>query len=444
MLIFKGSDYVNSLRCLEKLFGKNEYIEDINFFPILVDDDFTYMDIKAMQKSDRITCFTFYGSYKGEPYIDVYIWDVMLPYGYQRFVIKEGYALEPRDEDVFLEYLYQDILIDEKLLEYVVKMVDQVLPQIHIKKYSDSRHTLLHIYFTLHRTGPSEILYKANFNYLATGLKDVEDYNLIGTSPQGIFGVQIGMLRAMNSRFGCGVLISEKNREMANAIYAAFHNYITGRILNECQWRYLVTKFEMNEPINRRELDYLGKLENISQYYTFRRYIGYKELVDDYYANLPKYPDSDELEENAKICDKIKFYIEQEKAIDYHLKKKMLSIKENYTFATNDYFVMIPSTLKELLKEAECQHNCLYKYIMCAAFDDNEAIVFVRSKKTPTKSLVTVEIEDGRIQQAFCAFNKVPDEQQQQFLKAFAEAKGLIICDDFDNDWWDDDEEERD
>lgn len=364
---------MNALRCMERLFCKTEYIEDASLFPMVNDADFTYMDIEAMHESDKVTCFVFCRKNKSETYIEIYMWDVMLPCAYRRFVIKEGYTLKPEEEDVLLEYLYQDIQIDEGLLVCAIKRIKADYPQIHLVKYGDLRHSLLHIYFTLHKAGPMEILYKANLDHLATGLNNMECYNIIGSSPQNIFGVQLGMLRAMNSEFGCDVLSSEKNRELASAIYGEFHNFITGRILNESQWHYLVDKYEMNGSVDRKIFEYLGTFGDLSQYYTFQRYTEYKQLmVDDYYSNLPKYPDIDELDDNAEICDMIEHYIEHENALDYHLREKMLRIKEKYRFDTEEFFIMIPGTLKELLKEAECQHNCLYKYALSADFDDDE------------------------------------------------------------------------
>ncbi len=435
---------MNTLRCMERFFCKTEYIEDTSLFPMVNDDDFTYMEIEAMHESDKVTCFVFYRKDKGETYIEIYMWDVMLPCAYRRFVIKEGYTLKPEEEDVLLEYLYQDIQIDEGLLVCAIKRIAADYPQIHLVKYGDLRHSLLHIYFTLHMAGPMEILYKVNLDYLAAGLNDMECYNIIGSSPQNIFGVQLGMLRALNSKFGCSILSSEKNRELASAIFGEFHNFITGHILNECQWKYLVNQYESRDSVDKRTLEYFGELEDISQYYTFCRYVEYKKLlVDDYYSILPKYPDVDELDDNAKVCDMIEHYIEHERALDYNLNKKMKRIKEQYIYDTEEYFVMIPDTLKELLKEAESQHNCLYKYVLSAAFDREEAIVFVRSKKAPNKSLITMEIEGGRIEQALCAFNRVPNAQQQEFIEAFAKEKGLTMSADFDDDWWDDDDEEE-
>lgn len=122
---------------------------------------------------------------------------------------------------------------------------------------------------------------------------------------------------------------------------------------------------------------------------------------------------------------------------------QLLYLKERYRFDTEDFFIMIPGALKELLKEAECQHNCLYQYTMSAAFDKDEVIVFVRSKKAPKKSLITMEINGGRIEQALCAFNRVPNTKQQEFIEVFAKGKRLIMGGEYDN-WWDDDEEESD
>lgn len=50
---------------------------------------------------------------------------------------------------------------------------------------------MLHMYYTFHRTDPYEILFKANLNYFATSLDRINEYNLICSSPEKIFDVQI-------------------------------------------------------------------------------------------------------------------------------------------------------------------------------------------------------------------------------------------------------------
>lgn len=98
---------------------------------------------------------------------------------------------------------------------------------------------MLHMYYTFHRTDPYEILFKANLNYFATSLDRINEYNLICSSPEKIFDVQIGMLRAMNAPFVLEVLGSVENRKWARYMYSKYHNLIRGAMINKYQWRYL-------------------------------------------------------------------------------------------------------------------------------------------------------------------------------------------------------------
>jgi hypothetical protein len=95
------------------------------------------------------------------------------------------------------------------------------------------------MYYTFHRTDPYEILFKANLNYFATSLDRINEYNLICSSPEKIFDVQIGMLRAMNAPFVLEVLGSVENRKWARYMYSKYHNLIRGAMINKYQWRYL-------------------------------------------------------------------------------------------------------------------------------------------------------------------------------------------------------------
>ena len=61
------------------------------------------------------------------------------------------------------------------------------------------------------------------------------------------------------------------------------------------------------------------------------------------------------------------------------------------------------------------------------------------------KSLITIEIRTGVLRQAYRAFNKIPNEQEQKFIEEFAKEKNLIFDIDYneeDDDEWIEEEDE--
>lgn len=339
----------------------------------------------------------------------------------------------------FLKYLYsRNIKIDGQLHEHLAKIVRSEYPDIHLGHYKDERHTLLHLYYTFHKTGPYEILFKSNLNYLAAGLSQMNEYNLIGASPKKIFDIQLGMLRALNSDIGSEILESVENRKLANKLYARYHNMIYGTLINKYQWRYMKERDEQGEIVDEQMYQFLGELSSDRQYYKYLKYMEQKEIVDPYYSILPKYPDLENLGENFEVCDMIESYIERERDIDNSLKSKAKKYKKIYAYESGNYVVLVPSCLKELLAEAQGQHNCLHKYVLRMAYN-NTVILFMRKKGKETNSLITIEVENGVIQQALRTYNHELNEKGEEFLEEYAMAKKLVIQlhDEFD---WDDED----
>lgn len=423
---------MKTLRNFEQILYKSQCI-DSTYFPVLDEEDFTYMDIEASQDRSIVMCFPYYRHLDGKAYVDIYIWDVMLPAGYKRFVLAEGYSLNEGEEENFIEYLSGNIQIESGLLQQLVSKVNRDYPDIHLAFYSDRRHILLHLYYTLHKTGAYEILYKANLNYLAAGLGKFEGYDIIGSSPQKIFDVQLGMLRALNTPAGVELLETADNRVWSNRIYAGYHNFIRGKQLNKYQWKYLQEQILQGNPAEKKMFIFMGRLKEDSQYYEYLRYIEYKGVVDDYYSILPKFPKVYELEEHTEVCDMIEWYIEHESILDFYLRKKAGLYQVKYAYESRDYIVKVPSSVRELLTEAEQHHNCLYNYIYDMACNDT-IILFMREKSNLRKPLIVIEVKDGAILQALCSFNREPDKKQKKFLEEFAESKELDFYDEEDDD----------
>lgn len=427
-------DYLKKLE--RTLFGS----ENNNgiYYPDIDEEYYEYMVIEFIKDENSVKCFPLFRRSSERVYIDIYIWDVLLPSNCKRFILEKGYSLTEEDEELFLNYLHSDILVEDDLYRKMVEMVNLEYPEIHLQCYLDWRQTLQHVYFTFHRTGPYEILFKANLNHLAFGLDSMNEYNLIGSSPERIFDVQMGMLRALNSAVGSEIMASVENREIANCLYSKFHNIICGSMINKYQWRYMKGQQEVGENIDKQMYHFLGSLSCDKQYYTYLRYIEQKTIVDEYYSNLSQYPDVKRLNEYSEICDTIEWCIEHEREINNRLIDKERKYREMFTYQTSDYIVLMPSCLREILAEAQNQHNCLYKYVLKMACN-NSIILFMREKGNEKESLITIEVEDGVIKQALRSFNHAPYENQRIFLEEYASQKNLVLCPEVYEDWGDED-----
>ncbi len=437
----KGSGVVLSMYMFEKIFYKSDNV-DTNDFPLLSEYEFANMETEAYRNTESVSCFMYYRHMGVNSYIDIYIWDVMLQNRYKRFVIAEDCSFSQEDEKQFLDYMSGKIVAEEEMIKKLINDVQEEHGDIHINLYSDLRHVLLHIYYTFHKNGIYEILFKANLNWVAVNLDRIEDYNIIGSSPQEIFNTHIEVLRAFNYDGGIENIITLHDREVLNNLYAAFHNYIRGKRMNKYQVLYLKDIYYSGDKPNKKMYEFLGKLWRDSQYYSYLKYREYKQVVDDYYSILPKYPMLVDLEEMCEICDWIEGYIENESYYNWRYSQYFHSNKRKYEYENDKYEMVVPKDVADILRESSQQHNCLYRYVWRVASGDT-VILFMRDKVNSSQSLVTLEVKHNAIVQAYRAFNKLPNEQEQEFIEEFAIEKDLELDIEYDedDDWIEEEDE---
>lgn len=112
---------------------------------------------------------------------------------------------------------------------------------------------------------------------------------------------------------------------------------------------------------------------------------------------------------------------------EWKLQEHSARIAEN-ELSKGDYLIRVPRNKDDMLDEATQQANCLASYINAYANDETD-IYFMRSVDDPDKSLVTVEVRDGRIRQAYRACNRRPSDEELAWLNEWAGNLGVIGLD---------------
>jgi hypothetical protein len=80
-----------------------------------------------------------------------------------------------------------------------------------------------------------------------------------------------------------------------------------------------------------------------------------------------------------------------------------------------DYCFIYPRCTQDIKDEAVQQNNCVASYIK-KVIDGESHILFLRKKEQPDKSLVTIEVRNGKIVQAKQRFNDPVDSEQQEAI----------------------------
>lgn len=99
---------------------------------------------------------------------------------------------------------------------------------------------------------------------------------------------------------------------------------------------------------------------------------------------------------------------------DGHVRARANALADK-SYSDDVYLIRPVASVSEMVEESERQHNCLATYVGKVAAGETD-IWLMRRASDPDKSLVTVEVRDGAIRQAFRACNEVPSGKELRWL----------------------------
>lgn len=111
---------------------------------------------------------------------------------------------------------------------------------------------------------------------------------------------------------------------------------------------------------------------------------------------------------------------------EYELELFKKAIKPELEFTGKEYSIIYPKHYKEIQEEGASLSHCVGSYID-RILEGKTHIVFLRKNDSLEKSLVTVEIKRNNIIQYKGKFNYAPTEEEMEFLRLYADKKGLEI-----------------
>ncbi len=136
----------------------------------------------------------------------------------------------------------------------------------------------------------------------------------------------------------------------------------------------------------------------------------YRKVKEKYHANLPLW--------HSQLSYKAQCMREQ---IDQVKMQEMVDLASLYQGTSGKYVFIAPTCKQDFLDEAEMQQNCLASYV--SKFVEGDCIImFMRDKKDPTQSLVTIEIrkdDDGNythLNQKYQARNRACTAEQSDAI----------------------------
>lgn len=179
-----------------------------------------------------------------------------------------------------------------------------------------------------------------------------------------------------------------------------------------CRW------IKKQQNIDKNDLDYLFNSNHYPDYLRCEY-----ELKQGYRSKMNKYPDNFRTEfhkaevefeaERGKV-DEFKFSLQQEHYRDLeHVGRK--------------FCMIIPKHPNEIKNEANCLHHCVRTYIKPMT-EGETLIMFLRDKNEPDVPLITVEVKNGVIRQAYGDHDSKPLKEHLDFLRMWAKNKKLEMA----------------
>lgn len=107
--------------------------------------------------------------------------------------------------------------------------------------------------------------------------------------------------------------------------------------------------------------------------------------------------------------------IVENKILDEKIKLRYEQLEKN-NYSNNNFFIRPAKNLSDIKDEAEQQNNCVYSNYSEKYANGDTDIYFLRNLKNPNKSLVTVEVLDGKIRQRYQKRNTAINKAQKEFL----------------------------
>lgn len=357
---------------------------------------------------------------------------------YARFVIVKNYKMSKEEESKFFHLLFNyhlDIDVDD--FHYLQNRVREFCPESHITTYNDPwyfRQFIEQVYFSTHRSGVREVLYKCpGIENITYNLDRFDCYNIIGTTAEEILGVPLKILRLLNdTEYQC-YLYSEESRKKLLKKYAELSSVINWRRrINESQLKYLLEYEHFgNQTGGKFNKKIFDCFSCITSHYTeyYKIYSEYNKLfkICGNHKIFKDVPDMEEFDDEYSTLRQYKYYCFDR--CSETIKELNESPAHDYEYSDDKYIVVAPKYPEDFFYEAKYQQNCVLSYIDVVLKKETN-VLFLRRKNSIDKPFVTLEIRDGKIVQACARFNRVPPYEVIEFLTKYANELNLEFNED--------------
>ncbi len=411
-------------------------INNTTKYPVIDNDSLAVMEFEAWAKGDLRVLFPYARTCDKGWYVDIYIY-IKDEESFKRIILEPQIKLKSRDKTQLWGSHYYYTGFSEREAEFFMAEIAVLAPELNMKKYSNIRDALCHVYYASHEENLREQLYKSQLDFIARNFCYIKDIKKSTSNIEDAFGLPLSLIRKMNSEFGIYTgLVDREARERAAHIYRNYHGMLNDiEEITYFQWAYLHDCLHNGIVPDK---DMLNKLSNIEVYYgdedldgeeVYEVYVPYKQnrrIVKDIYdISLPRRVNCfDHPAELYSICFLANELVKRGGEIDHQVAALYQEKEERFCYEDDRLFIRPPRSIKELVDEWRNQNNCLLFYILPVT-EDKTSILFLRRKSAPDISHVTVEIRGNRLMQAYMRCDEPVKKEERDFLEEFCIKNGI-------------------
>lgn len=110
---------------------------------------------------------------------------------------------------------------------------------------------------------------------------------------------------------------------------------------------------------------------------------------------------------------------EKNKEADQKIKRRLPGLKKKYFFKDKDFFIRPAESSEDLINEGGTLNHCVAVHYMKPYANKETDILMIRRIDNPTQPLVTVEVKEGRVKQAYGKNDTIPKKDVQKFIEKF-------------------------
>lgn len=110
---------------------------------------------------------------------------------------------------------------------------------------------------------------------------------------------------------------------------------------------------------------------------------------------------------------------EKNKEIDKKINKRLPGLKKKYFFKDKDFFIRPAESSEDLINEGGTLNHCVAVHYMKPYANKETDILMIRKIDNPTVPLVTMEIKNGQVKQAYGKNDTIPKKDVEKFIEKF-------------------------